>query len=167
MSKLISIEGYDRYYISDEGKVFSDKYNRRIELNPRQNTRGYLYVNLYKNGKMKSVVIHRLVAKHFSLDFNPLMHVNHIDGIKTNNNISNLEMVTQSGNMQHAVTNGLLVNPVGEDHWCAKLTEEKVKEIKDKYIPRIYTQNMLAKEYGVSREAIKCILYNKTWKFVK
>ena len=164
MSRLKSIEGYDKYYISDEGKVYSDKYNERRELIPREAGNGYLYVNLCKNGKYKSVRIHRLVAKHFLEDYEEGLQVNHKDGNKLNNNFSNLEMVTQTENMKHAVQHGLHVSLSGEKHWCAKLTEEQVKEIRSKYVPKVYTQEMLAKEYGVSRSDIKLIVNGNVWK---
>lgn len=164
MSRFEKIEGYDNYLISDDGNVYSLNYGRLTKLSPRVNKGGYLYVNLCKNGKYKSVRIHRLVAKHFLPDYDENLQVNHIDGNKMNNKLSNIEMVTQSGNLKHAVKMGLLVNPKGEEHWCAKLSEEKVKEIRKKYKPHIYTQKMLADEYGVSRSNIKFILANKIWK---
>ena len=164
MSRFKEIEGYDKYYITDDGKVYSDKYNERRELSPRKNQRGYLYINLCKNGKYKSTMIHKIVAKHFLENYADDLQVNHIDGNKLNNNVSNLEMVTRSGNMKHAVEHGLLVPKAHEEHWCSKLTEEQVNEIRNKYIPNVVTQEMLAKEYGVSRSAIKFIVNNKTWK---
>lgn len=167
MSRLIAIEGYNNdYFVSDEGDIYSCKYNQQSQLKPRMNKRGYLYVNLCKNGKSKSVMIHRLVAKYFLPDFNETLQVNHKDGIKTNNNISNLEMVTQTENMKHAVINKLLVNPKGEKHWCVKLTEKEVVEIRQKYKNGCYTQQNLAEQYNVSRECIKLIINNKTWKHI-
>lgn len=160
------IEGYDKYFITDEGKTFSDKYNTRRELKPRLNKKGYYYINLCKDGKYKSFEIHRLVAKHFLSNFDETLQVNHIDGCKTNNNVTNLEMVTQSENLQHASKHGLFNSVKGEKHWCAKLTEEQIKEIKQKYIPKVYTQQMLADEYNVSRSTIKFILKGKTWKHI-
>lgn len=164
MSRFKEIEGYDKYYITDEGKVYSDKYNERRELSPRKNQRGYLYVNLCKNGKYKSVMVHKLVAKHFLENYTETLQVNHIDGNKLNNDVSNLEMVTQSENIRHAIKHKLLTPKSHESHWYAKLTEKQVEEIRAKYIPKIVTQKMLAKEYGVSRENIKFIISNKTWK---
>ena len=164
MSRLKTIEGYDKYYISDEGKVYSDKYNERRELIPRKCHKGYLYVNLCKNGKYKSKMIHRLVAKYFLDNYSDNLQVNHIDGNKENNNVSNLEMVTQTENMRHAVKMGLHVSLKGEEYWCSKLTEKEVKEIREKYIPYVYTQKMLAEEYGVSKSDIKLIISKNIWK---
>lgn len=164
MSRLIEIEGYDGYFVSDDGKVYSTKYKEPRELKQRINKKGRPYVNLCKNGKMKSFETHRIVAKHFLPDFSFDLQVNHIDGVKTNNNVSNLEMVTVQRNMEHAYQMGLKVNPKGEKHWDAKLTESEVKEIRNKYIPNIYGTRKLAKEYNVSISCIKFILKGKTWK---
>jgi hypothetical protein len=166
MSRLVAIEGYDDYFISDDGKVFSTKYKEMREVKQRINKQGRPYVNLCKNGKYKSFVTHRLVAKHYLPDFTLDLQVNHIDGDKTNNNVSNLEMVTQSENMQHAVKTGLLVNHKGEEHWDAKLTEKEVKEIRSKYIPNVYGIKKLAKEYQVSESTIKFIIKRVTWKHI-
>lgn len=110
MKRLEPIEGYDdKYFISDEGEVISKKHKKEIVLKKRINQRGYYYVNLCKNGKYKSISIHRLVGTYFvkksSPDFNVL---NHIDGNKLNNNYNNLEWCTQSFNTKEAIRLGLL-----------------------------------------------------------
>ena len=166
MSKLVSIEGYEDYFVSDDGKVYSSKHKKIREIKQRINKKGRPYVNLSKNGKVKSFETHRIVAKHFLPNFSLDLEVNHINGVKTDNNVSNLEMVTRKQNIQHAFKNGLKENPKGEEHWDAKLTEEQVIEIRNKYVPKIYTQEMLAKEYNVSRSTIKFILNGTIWKHI-
>ena len=54
----------------------------------------------------------------------------------------------------------------GESHVYAKLTNEQVIEIRNKYIPDIYTQKKLAKEYHVCRQVIGDIINRKTWKHI-
>lgn len=71
------------------------------------NNKGYLEVILCKNGKTKHILIHRLVAIHFVKNPNEYKVVNHIDGVKQNNKVSNLEWCTQSYNLKHAYLNGL------------------------------------------------------------
>lgn len=99
------IEGYEgKYMISSCGNVKSINYHgghREKILMPNMNT-GYPYVVLCKEGKIKHMAIHRLVAKAFVP--NPLMkpQVNHIDGNKRNNSFENLEWVTQLENNLHA-----------------------------------------------------------------
>lgn len=159
-----NIDGYNDYCISPDGSVTSFKYNKARILKTRVNKNGYLYVNLCKDGKYHSVCIHRLVAKHFLEEYTDDLQVNHIDGNKRNNNVSNLEMVSASENLKHAVRLGLLVNPVGEDHPCSKITKDQVLEIREKYQPHIVTMTMLAEEYDISKDEVKNILYRKNWK---
>ena len=54
--------------------------------------------------------------------------------------------------------------PKGEDHKLSKLTEQDVIEIREKYIPRKYSQYKLAQEYGVTRTAIEQITTGRNWK---
>lgn len=69
---------------------------------------GYLKVDISKNAKQKQLLIHRLIAEYFIPNpYNKPM-VNHINGIKTDNRIVNLEWCTQKENMKHAFKTGLV-----------------------------------------------------------
>ena len=68
---------------------------------------GYLVVNLHKDGVSDVVPVHLLVARNFLPNTNNLPTVNHIDGNKLNNNVTNLEWVTYSENNVHALRMGL------------------------------------------------------------
>lgn len=92
MSNFITIPEYPQYQVSDCGEVLS--LNSRKLLIPQTSSTGYLYVNLYKGGKMKSVKIHRLVAKLFVPNPENLPQVNHKDENKLNNKADNLEWCT-------------------------------------------------------------------------
>ena len=107
-----SIEGYkDKYLISNYGNIKSlidnNKKTREKILKQRIGNTGYMYINLWKNSKVKSKKIHRLVAEAFIPNPHNLPCVNHIDGNKLNNNIENLEWCTQSYNIKHAIENNL------------------------------------------------------------
>lgn len=113
MEKWKFIEGYeDRYLISDKGRIKSlvNNNGKRRELIriPRKGKNGYLYLNLWKDGKCKSKKIHRLVAEHFIKNPNNKPQVNHIDGNKLNNKVSNLEWCTAQENTMHAINTGLM-----------------------------------------------------------
>lgn len=97
------IEGYSDYYIGDGGVVFS--LRRKCYLFQDKTQDGYLYVGLSKNGKQKKFLVHRLVAFAFLPKMQDADMVNHKDGNKANNDVSNLEWITHSGNMRHYYAN--------------------------------------------------------------
>lgn len=105
MDELKDIKGYEGLYkISKDGRVFS--LYKNSYLKPQKHTGGYFFIGICKNGNKKTKTIHRLVAKAF-ID-NPLnkKEVNHINGIKTDNRVENLEWVTRSENELHAYKKG-------------------------------------------------------------
>jgi DNA invertase Pin-like site-specific DNA recombinase len=98
--------------------------------------------------------------------------VNHIDGNKKNNNLNNLEWVTNQENVQHAFKIGLEKAHYGEEHGMAKLTNEDVLTIRKLYAGGItdfnnkYSQRELAKMYGVKQSTIWGILHRKNWSHI-
>ena len=84
------VKGYEGLYaVTSCGKVWSYKYKKFLE--PQFNKYGYLHVNLYKNGKVKSFLVHRLVADAYIPNPDNLPQINHKDECKTNNCLQNLE----------------------------------------------------------------------------
>nr|WP_249530238.1 HNH endonuclease signature motif containing protein [Escherichia coli] len=100
-----------RYFITSKGLIFSLASGELKQLNPTmrgKNRNQYLFVRLEFEGKLKGVNIHRLVAENFLGPKPSDEHViNHIDGNKQNNDVSNLEWTTVAGNTQHAYRTGL------------------------------------------------------------
>jgi hypothetical protein len=106
------ITGYEGLYkVSSYGRIKSliDHYGneRVLILKNIVNDRGYLRVNLYKLGKIKTLKVHRIVAIEFIPNPDKKKQVNHIDGIKINNYISNLEWNTGHENIKHSWKIGL------------------------------------------------------------
>lgn len=92
------IAGFN-YCVSNIGQVFSMHTNKILKSNVSKN--GYVYVVLSNNGKLTTKKIHRLVAEAFISNPNNLPQVNHIDGDKSNNVVTNLEWVTAKENAEH------------------------------------------------------------------
>ena len=111
--------GYDfPYRISNTGKVLSVKKNKLFKL--QINKRGYKCVILYKDGKPKAKLVHRLVAEYFIGNSN--LQVNHKDGNKLNNFVSNLEYLDNDSNRLHAYINKLHnIRPVNQLDYDGKL----------------------------------------------
>lgn len=108
------IEGYEGLYqVSTLGNVKSLNYNhtkREKLLVPKKHKSGYFIVMLCKNGQQKNRSIQTLVAKAFVENPDCKPCVNHIDGNKQNNTVSNLEWVTYRENTRHAIKTGLRVD---------------------------------------------------------
>jgi hypothetical protein len=99
------ISEYPDYAITEDGIVWSLRFNRK--LCPKANSRGYMQVVLCKDLKYKNYTVHRLIAENYIDNVNNFKMVNHINGIKTDNRIENLEWCTASQNIQHAFDTGL------------------------------------------------------------
>lgn len=119
-----SINGYKGFYeVSNYGRVrsldrivyFKNNKGSRLykgKILKQKYHNGYAMVNLNKNKKLEVKYVHRLVAEHFLPNPNNLPCVNHIDGVKCNNYIKNLEWCTYSRNNLHALSNNLRKNNI-------------------------------------------------------
>ncbi len=168
----LDIIGFDGYYqISNKGRLKSlprwgsPKTNI---LETANNGKGYLITAIGYKRKLKSFVIHRLVAIYFVVNPDPINYkeINHIDGNKKNNHASNLEWSSRSKNVQHAFDTGLKFGYKGSKHPKSILNEEQVLLIRSKHVFRKYSHVTLAKEFSVSKSTIKHILARESWKHI-
>jgi NUMOD4 motif/HNH endonuclease len=164
-----SIEGYEgKYEVSSLGRVKSLSrvvvkrgieytYQDKIIYLDKTNT-GYFRATLCKDGSCKKFGVHRLVAQAFISNPEDKPTVNHIDGDKSNNTLSNLEWNTHSENSQHSIDTGLQPVLHGWLKRGAKLTKEQVEEIRGSYVKGSITHKEIAKKYNVSRPLISRLL---------
>lgn len=99
------IPNYPNYSVTEDGKVWSHRNN--IFLKSNTNRLGYEYINLCNENGIISKTIHRLVAIVFIENVDNKKEVNHINGIKTDNRVENLEWCTRGENNKHAYKTGL------------------------------------------------------------
>jgi hypothetical protein len=157
------------YEVSNLGRVrraVAGRTRRAGGLIKAHPNRGYLQLHLYcGGGKPVGIKVHTLVAEAFlGPKPSPSHQVNHLDGVKTNNRVANLEWTTPRGNFVHAINNGL-VSPVrGERHAAAKLSERQVRAIRK--ISREFSQREIAEVLGIEQTTISAIRSGKTWKHV-
>lgn len=128
-----------------------------------RNDTGY---HVVRDGKGVTRRIHRMVAGTFLRNDNPdiLTDVNHIDGDKSNNRLSNLEWCTRSKNIQHAYNTGLREQPKGEISPNAKITLEQAQWIYDNYQVINGKSNgpQLAKQFGITPITVRTIITGKS-----
>lgn len=166
------IKGYDNLYcINPFGDIISPSYVDRNgalrsarQVVPTKTKKGYLRVALNKDGRQVRKYVHRLVGKTFIPNSNKKPQINHKDGNKLNNHISNLEWCTNQENIIHSYETGLRVgtNAVGERNTMAKLTETDVVEI----ISSNSKVECLANKFKVSKSCIYKIKQRKRWSHV-
>ncbi len=188
---LKPISGFQDYFASEHGRIYSTKSGTLKEKIGYVEKTGYITIGLIDNlGKENRYRIHRLIAASWLIQPDGKNLVNHIDGNKQNNIASNLEYVTAQENTIHAIQNGLIthyVRPVIQ----YSLNKEKIKEYpsikaayeetgvscdgiqaacKDKqrtaggYI-WIYAENKLdPRSHGNAKTVLQ---YNKNWAFIK
>lgn len=166
------VKGYEGFYsVSSLGRVKSlIRKGRKTEriLTPTDNGLGYLIVGLRKDGKVKSLLVHRLVM----LTFEPTeqsadLEVNHKDFDTTNNTLSNLEWCTSQENTDHFRASGRkpdATKTTGENHHLTRLTREDVERFREMFATGKYSTHGLARLEGVPESTMRLILKRKTWK---
>lgn len=167
----------NRYEVSNLGRVKSlarieEKYNKATLIKYHVRERilkptiafGYPKVVLSINTKQRWAFVHRLLAQAFIPNPENKREVNHKDLNRMNCVLDNLEWTTSAENKRHAKKNGRYRILKGEERWCSKLNEDKVREIRfTRSLPNPPTYETLAKQYGVGSSTIGSAATRKTW----
>jgi hypothetical protein len=150
----IKLSDFDfKYSVDDQGNVFSLK-GKKKKLKGKVSKNGYRTLLINHNGIRKYVLEHRLILLAFDSNINNKRTVNHKDGNKLNNVLSNLEWSTDSENQNHAIDNGLI------NHKINYMIAEQIRNDKGSY-------RELAIKYGIGKTNIGYIKSNKRWKTKK
>lgn len=170
------VVGWEKYYeVASDGSVRriaaarGARPGRELAAAIHRQT-GYLRVALTRNGEMRKVKVHLLVAEAFLPPRPSLAHeVNHRDSDRANPRLENLEWVTRRENLDHARKLGRMSPPPrheGARHPMSKLTSEEVASIRNACTTPLRRGVMakLALEYGVTRQAIRRIVKGEVWK---
>lgn len=158
VSNLGRIKSLSRYVKHWRGGFLNTK---EIVKKPFISKSGYLITELSKNASKSKFLIHRLVAEAFIPNPEGKPQVNHINGIKTDNRVENLEWNTRSENIKHADSRGLR-NLKGVNNAGAKLSEKEVFDIRQSE----NSIDALALKYNVGKSCIKKIINKITWKHI-
>lgn len=150
---------FDKYIAFETGQILNLHGKEMIGMIDQNG-----YHEIILAGKLRRV--HRVIAEAFVPKVEGKEYVNHIDGNKLNNAVSNLEWVTNSENLLHAYRLGLERKVTGEQHHAHKLSWEIVKEIRDTYIPRDkkFGAAAIARRIGVDRTTIAAVVNNECWR---
>lgn len=165
VSNVGRVRSLDRFIINN--KNGGKRLIKGTILSQKTRTDGYKEVNLNCRGKSSSKYVHRLVAESFLEPIGEGLVVNHKDGIKSNNRIINLEIVTYSINSLHShhVLNNTNPSFKGSAHPLTKLTDEDILHIRINYKP--FTNiDVLYEKYSekISKSSFRKICYGSTWK---
>lgn len=169
------IPGYDfDYYITTDGRVWTNQRKNGIErfmkLVPHKDS--YLHVGLYQNGKQKVKRVHRLVAEAFIPNPDNKPYINHIDGNRQNNDVSNLEWCTQAENVWHSIhvlgrwsySEKQRKSASVQGKKMRKLDMETAKKIRQEYASGTTSSIKLSRKYGLSKPCVLRILHNQSYK---
>lgn len=174
METWLAVPGYEGLYeVSDCGNVRRLAGAFRLKpdplvFKPQTSKQGYLYVRLWRGGRGKFHLIHRLVLAAFVGPCPEGHNVNHRDGVKAHNVLANLEYVTFSANTRHAMETGLLNQSEklrGERSSSAKITEETAIKIKAHLAEARLTAPAIASLFhGATAQIVHQIKQGRTWR---
>ena len=149
----------ENYEASTDGHIRNSK--TKHVLHEFKSKDGYLRTQF--GGKTR--LVHRVIAQTFIENPRQLPEVNHIDGCKTNNAVSNLEYCSRSDNLRHAYINDLR-NAKRTNNSRCKLSEDDVAYIKNNYSrgDKVYGAKALSKRFGAACQTICAVVSGQNWK---
>lgn len=157
----MTIPGFSAYEITENGEI--SRVDSSHILKPYLSPGGYRTIKLTDdNHKRRTCLVHRLVVQAHQGEIPKGMWVNHKDGDKCNNHISNLEVVSPSESYAHA--RDVLKREYAKGESCAKakLTQDEAEMIRH-LLSAGFSQGKIARAFLVSQASISYLANNKTW----
>lgn len=151
------------YDMIRHGKPHTVKRSKNRLLNLNLRPTGYFEVLLCRDNVRTYCRVHRLVAAVFLPNPLNLPQVNHIDGVKTNNHVSNLEWCSAKHNIHHAHRTGL-TNMWGENNHFSKYPDYKVSFIKAIVKLKLFSDEAIGEFIGVPKSLVKNVRLGQTRK---
>lgn len=166
------IKNYEGLYqISNFGNVKSlarsidcGKFIRNVKeklLKQSKNSSGYLHVTFSKNNKLKTFTVHKLIMNTFIGDSN--LTINHKDCNKENNNINNLEYITNEDNLKHAHKNKLINYRKGINHHCTRISLTNLNKIYKMAMEGI-PHKIIAEKFNIAISTVSTIKTKKSYR---
>lgn len=159
-----------QYIALDDGRVWSVKRKKFLALSKHMS--GYqLVCRMTFNGHHRLRTLHEIIAHTFLGPKPEGMEVNHINSIKTDNRVHNLEYVTRAQNMQKAWDAGLMENvktiprPFGSEHYNSILTESDIPNILEMKNNKVKYKK-IAEIYNVAPTTIRSIFTGRCWSHI-
>lgn len=154
---IVDYEGI--YQVSNYSRIRNNNGDIR---KTKKNNRDYTMISLYKDGKEKTKLVHRLVAQAFIPNPNNLLQVNHIDEDKNNNNATNLEWCSNLYNRRYGTGYQRSV----ENHDYKKIGLKNSKRVKQYDLNSNFIKEHLgvmiaSRETGINESGIRRVCYKK------
>ncbi len=163
ISNFGRVKSLKRKILTKKGILFT--VNEKIISLIVNSQTGYPACRIWLNNKSKNCTVHRLVAETFIPNPDNKPSVNHINSIRTDNRVENLEWCTYSENSKHSYDFGNRKSIKGINHSKCRFSESQVLAIRKffKKNPEVLKIN-IALKYGVTAQSIGDIILGKTWK---
>ena len=170
--RIVEIRGFKNYFVSDHGDIFSNRRGQNMRKlkpfrrwgkdgKPKQKHLRVTLIN--EEGEKVNIQVHTLVFTHFVGELPENKLIRHLDDNEENNHYLNLVAGTPKENSADAIRNNKILR--GEQSPVAKLSEQQVKIILN--LVGSMTYAAIAAMFGVSKENIRDIAKNKTWKHIE
>jgi hypothetical protein len=157
VSNLGRVKGLDRL-------IYFNKVKKSNILNQYLSKNGYYYVTLSKNSKSERKAVHRIVCENFIFNKHNKRVVSHINNIKTDNRIINLEWVSYSENNKKAFLENINKPILGSKRHTSTINENTVLLIRE--MAKINTRKEICQKLNLGYHLVTCVILRKTWKHI-